>query len=193
MKYTFLIAAFAMLAFTTAPSGKWTLDNSHSRLGFVLNHMGIAELQGDFRTVSATITSKGADFNDAVIELTAASASVNTGFQMRDDHLKTADFFDAEKFPEITFKSTSVKKIKGSEKEYEVIGKLTLHGITKNVTLKAVHSGSSKTKSGSDLAGFKVTGTIKRSDFGVGASLPSSVASDEVQLNADIEVATNQE
>ena len=95
MKYTFLIAAFAMLAFTTAPSGKWTLDNSHSRLGFVLNHMGIAELQGDFRTVSATITSKGADFNDAVIELTAASASVNTGFQMRDDHLKTADFFDA--------------------------------------------------------------------------------------------------
>ena len=193
MKYIFLAAAIATLAFTTAPSGKWTLDNSHSRLGFVLNHMGIAELQGDFRTVSASITSKGSDFNDAVIELTAATSSVNTGFEMRDDHLKTADFFDAEKFPEITFKSTSVKKIKGSEKEYEVKGKLTLRGVTKDVTLKAVHSGSAKTQSGSDLAGFKVTGTIKRSDFGVGGTLPSSVASDEVQLNADIEVATNQE
>ena len=192
MKNTLPIIALCLFAFTSLPSGKWTLDNSHSRLGFVLNHMGIAELQGDFRTVSATITSKGTDFTDAVIELTAQTSSINTGFQMRDDHLKTADYFDAEKFPELTFKSNSVKKLKNSEREYEVQGKLTLHGITKDVTLKAVHTGSSKTKSGSDLAGFKVTGIIKRSDFNIGASLPASVASDEVQLNADIEVALNQ-
>ncbi len=192
MKNTLPIIALCLFAFTSLPSGKWTLDNSHSRLGFVLNHMGIAELQGDFRTVSATITSKGTDFTDAVIELTAQTSSINTGFQMRDDHLKTADYFDAEKFPELTFKSNSVKKLKNSEREYEVQGKLTLHGITKDVTLKAVHTGSSKTKSGSDLAGFKVTGIIKRTDFNIGASLPASVASDEVQLNADIEVALNQ-
>jgi polyisoprenoid-binding protein YceI len=193
MKHIFPFAAILFLAFTTVPSGKWTLDNSHSRLGFVMNHMGIAELQGDFRSVNASITSKGNDFSDAVIELTAQTSSINTGFQMRDDHLKTADFFDVEKFPELNFKSSSVKKIKGSDREYEVLGKLTLHGITKEVSLKAVHTGSSKTKSGSDLAGFKVTGTIKRSDFGIGSSLPSSVASDEVQLNADIEVALNQQ
>jgi polyisoprenoid-binding protein YceI len=192
MKKFFPIFALCLLAFTTIPSGKWTLDNSHSRLGFVLNHMGIAELQGDFRSVSATITSKGTDFTDAIIELTAQTSSINTGFQMRDDHLKTADYFDAEKFPELTFKSASVKKMKNSDREYEVIGKLTLHGITKDVTLKAMHTGSSKTKSGSDLAGFKVTGVIKRSDFNIGSSLPASVASDEVQLNADIEVALNQ-
>lgn len=192
MKNTLPIIALCLFAFTSVPSGKWTLDNSHSRLGFVLNHMGIAELQGDFRTVSANITSKGTDFTDAVIELTAQTSSINTGFQMRDDHLKTADYFDAEKFPELTFKSNSVKKLKNSDREYEVQGKLTLHGITKDVTLKAVHTGSSKTKSGSDLAGFKVTGNIKRSDFNIGASLPTSVASDEVQLNADIEVALNQ-
>jgi len=192
MKKLLPIFALCFLAFTTIPSGKWTLDNSHSRLGFVLNHMGIAELQGDFRTVSAMITSKGADFTDATIELTAQTSSINTGFQMRDDHLKTADYFDAEKFPELTFKSVSVKKMKNSDREYEVQGKLSLHGITRDVAFKAMHTGSSKTKSGSDLAGFKVTGVIKRSDFNIGSSLPVSVASDEVQLNADIEVALNQ-
>ncbi|MFM7729628.1 MAG: YceI family protein [Flavobacteriales bacterium] len=190
-KWIMVAAVAALFSFTALEAGKWALDSSHSRLGFTLTHMGgIAEVQGAFGKVDATIATNGSstkDFNGAVIELTADANTINTGFAMRDEHLQGEDYFDAAKFPTLTFKSTSMEKVKGSEKEYAVKGDLTMRGVTKQVEFKAVHNGNINNKYG-EVAGFKVTGAIKRSDFGIGASLPTSVASDEITLNADVEI-----
>jgi polyisoprenoid-binding protein YceI len=101
--------------------------------------------------------------------------------------LKTADFFDAEKFPTLTFKSTSVKKAKGNK--YEIVGDFTMHGITKSVVLTAVNTGVVKNQAGNDVAGLSISGVVKRSDFGVGQAGPG--LSDEVKLVADLEVSKN--
>jgi polyisoprenoid-binding protein YceI len=119
--------------------------------------------------------------------MTAQANSINTGIEMRDNHLKTADFFDAEKFPTLTFKSTSVKKAKGNK--YEIVGDFTMHGITKSVVLTAVNTGVVKNQAGNDVAGLSISGVVKRSDFGVGQAGPG--LSDEVKLVADLEVSKN--
>ncbi len=190
-KWMMVAAVAALFSFTAIEAGKWAMDSSHSRLGFTLSHMGgIAEVQGSFGKADATITTNGTstkDFNGAVIELTADVNTINTGFAMRDEHLQGEDYFDAAKYPTLTFKSTSMEKVKGSEKEYTVKGDLTMRGVTKKVELKAIHNGNMNGKYG-EVAGFKVTGVIKRSDFAVGNSLPTSVASDEITLNADVEI-----
>jgi polyisoprenoid-binding protein YceI len=112
---------------------------------------------------------------------------VNTGLEMRDNHLKTGDFFDVEKFPTLTFKSTSVKKAKGNN--YTIVGDFTMHGVTKAVSLVGVHTGSAKNRAGNDVAGLQITGVVKRSDYGVGQVGPG--LSDEVKLIADLEVSKN--
>jgi polyisoprenoid-binding protein YceI len=188
MKKLILAAAvLATLSFTAVEMTNWGIDASHSRLGFILNHQGIAELQGEFKKVDVTVTASAADFSDAKIELTAQANSINTGSEGRDSHLQTPEFLDAAQFPTITFKSSSMKKV--GEKDYVIKGDLTMHGVTKPVELKARHNATIQTKQGIDVAGFKVTGTIKRTDFGVGKDFPSAVASDEMQVNADIEIA----
>ena len=188
MKKLILAAAvLATFSFTANEVANWGIDSSHSRMGFTFNHQGIAEMQGEFKKVDVQITASAADFSDASIVLTAQANSVYTGSEGRDQHLQAPDFLDAAQFPTITFKSSSMKKV--GEKDYVVSGELTMHGVTKPVELKARHNATIQTKQGVDVAGFKVTGTIKRTDFGVGASFPSAVASDEMQVNADIEIS----
>jgi polyisoprenoid-binding protein YceI len=130
-----------------------------------------------------------ADFSGATIELTAEAKTINTYLSMRDDHLRSADFFDVEKYPSISFKSTSVKKAKGNK--YVITGNFTMHGVTKTVVLAGVHSGTTKNRAGADLAGLKITGMVKRTEYGVGATMPNTVVADEVYLNADLEVSKN--
>jgi polyisoprenoid-binding protein YceI len=146
--------------------------------------MGIADINGDFKKFNVKISTPNGEFDDASIEMSAEVSSVSTGIEMRDNHLKTADFFDALQYPTLSFKSTEVKKLKN--REYLVKGNLTMHGITKPVTLSAFHNGTVKNESGINIAGFKLTGIIKRSDFGVGQ--PSPGLSDEVKLICDLEV-----
>jgi polyisoprenoid-binding protein YceI len=186
-KFIVAAAVLATFSFTAIEVTNWGIDASHSRLGFTLNHQGIAELQGEFKAVDVQVSASAADFSDAKIELTAQANSIYTGSEGRDGHLQTADFLDAAKFPTITFKSTSMKKV--GEKDYIVKGDFTMHGVTKPIELKARHNATIQTKQGVDVAGFKVTGTIKRTDFGVGMNFPSAVASDEMQVNADIEIS----
>jgi polyisoprenoid-binding protein YceI len=150
----------------------------------------VSSVEGNFKSFDAKITSSKADFSDAVIELTADVASIDTDSEKRDEHLKSADYFDVAKFPTLAFKSTSFKKV--SEKKYKLVGNLTLHGVTKSVELDAtlngtaVHPYTKKT-----IAGFKVTGVIKRSDFGISPGTPTSALSDEVELNANAEFEKN--
>jgi polyisoprenoid-binding protein YceI len=186
MKKTAIITTAFLLLAGAGFAQTWNWDKAHSQLNFGVTHMGINEIDGTFSTVSAKITSSKDDFSDAVVELTADVNSINTGVEQRNNHLKSPDFFDAAKFGTLTFKSTSFKKTSG--KNYEVTGDLTLHGVTKPVVLTAVFNGTIvNPQSKKTTAGFKVTGTIKRMDFGIAASFPATMLSDDVQLNGNAE------
>ncbi len=180
---TLIVALFVA---GTAMAQTWTLDKSHGRLGFNITHLMVSDVDGVFSAYDIKLTSSKEDFTDAVIELTAEAKSVNTNDEKRDGHLKSADFFDVEKHASLTFKSKSFTKVEG--KKYKLSGDLTLHGVTKPVTLDVivngpvVHPFNKKT-----LAGFKVTGTIKRSDFDLGAKYPGAILGDEVLINASFE------
>lgn len=178
-------AAFLLLAGSTFAQ-EWTWDKNHSQLNFGITHMGINEVDGTFGTVTAKFTSSKDDFSDAVIELSADVNTLNTGVEQRNNHLKSPDFFNAAQFGTLTFKSTSFKKV--SDKTYQLTGDLTLHGVTKPVTLTAIFNGTVvNPQSKKTVAGFKVTGTIKRTDFGIGTGFPTAMLSDEVILIANSE------
>ena len=190
IKITLVLAVVALFSFTVVEQFNYTVDAAHSRLGFTIKHMGISDFNGNFGKFETKITTSKSDFSDAVVELSADVNTINTGNEMRDGHLKGADFFETEKFPTLTFKSTSFKFIKG--KNYKIEGDLTLHGVTKKVTLNAVHYGNVENpQSKKTVAGFKVTGIVKRTEFGIGAGFPAPGLSDEVNLIADLELGKN--
>ena len=182
-----LFAAFALFSFTALEVANWSLDGVHSRLGFTIVHNGITNFNGQFSNFDVKISTPNEDFTDANIEMTAQANSINTSNEKRDGHLKSADFFDVEKFPTLSFKSTSVKKAKGNK--FTITGDFTMHGVTKPVTLTGIQSGISKNYAGTPVSGLIVTGVIKRSDFGVGKA--GKGLSDEVSLIADLEVSKN--
>lgn len=186
----FAVAATALLAFKPVAPLTWDTDKAHSKLGFVITHLMVSDVEGSFKNFTSKVTASKDDFSDAVIELNAEVASVNTDNDQRDAHLKGADFFDAAKYPQLTFKSTSVKKV--SANKYKVLGNLTFHGITKPVTLDATLRGVTvNPMSKKPTAGFKVSGTIKRSDFNFGTKYATAMLSDEVTLNANTEFVKN--
>jgi len=128
------------------------------------------------------------DFSDAAFTLSAKTASIDTRVEMRDNHLKSADFFDAAKYPEITFKSTGIKNV--GKNKYKLSGDLTLKGITKPVVLDLLYRGIIENPmSKKPTAGFQLSGTIKRSDFALGNGFPAPMISDEVIIKADGEFA----
>jgi polyisoprenoid-binding protein YceI len=183
-KLTVIISAFVLLTAFTTLNNVWTNDDPHSQLGFTVTHLGISDISGTFNDFDAKVTASKPDFSDAVIELTAKVASIDTRVEARDNHLKSADFFDAAKYPEMNFKSTSLKKA-GKDK-YKLTGDLTLHGITKPVSLDLEYKGAVENPmSKKQTAGFKVTGTIKRSDFNLGSGFPEPMISNEVRIEAD--------
>jgi len=186
----FAVVVTALLAFKPVEQSTWEADKAHSKLGFVITHLMVSDVEGSFKNFSAKVSGSKDDFSDAVVELTADVASVNTDNDQRDAHLKGADFFDAAKYPTLTFKSTSVKKASGNK--YKVAGNLSFHGVTKPVTLDATLRGVTvNPMSKKSVAGFKVSGTIKRSDFNFGSKYPNAMLSDEVTLNANTEFVKN--
>jgi polyisoprenoid-binding protein YceI len=185
MKKITLFLSILLLSMGAFAQTTWKADPYHSKLGFTVTHLGIADVPSHFGTYDVTITSSKPDFSDAVLELTAQTASIDTRVEPRDKHLKSADFFHVEKYPAMTFKSTSIKKV-GKDK-YDLTGNLTLLGVTKPVTVTMVHRGTTANPNakGAPVAGIQITGTIKRSDFGVGTGFPASMISNEVQIKAD--------
>jgi len=187
MKKYFLLAAMAIVSLLgNAQTKTWTNDPAHSRLGFVVKHLTISEIEGRFSDFSAQVTTSKSDYTDAKIVLTAKVASINTDVDARDNHLRSADFFDAEKYPTLTFKSTYVKKI--SAKKGLIFGNLTFHGITKPVTLNADFYGLiTNPMNKKATAGFKVTGTIKRTDYALGPKFSDAFVGENVKIVANIE------
>jgi polyisoprenoid-binding protein YceI len=181
------IAITAILsAYTVVTSTNWTYDNNHAKVGFTVTHMLVSDVEGSFKKATATLTTTKADFTDAVVELTAEASSISTDNEKRDAHLQSADFFDVAQFPTLTFKSTSFKKTK-TPNTYVVKGNLTLHGVTKPVTLSALAKTGTNPMSKKTIVGFKITGQLKRSDYGIGGGIPTAVVSDEVLINANAE------
>ncbi|GAA4459647.1 YceI family protein [Nemorincola caseinilytica] len=170
---------------TPAPSSAWSLDKAHSKLGFSISHLTVSDVEGSFKKVDAKITCTGDDFTDAVVELTADVSSINTDNDGRDKHLQNADYFDAEKYPTITFKSKTFKKLK--DNTYAVTGNLTMHGVTKPVELRAVARSGTNPMSKKAITGFKITGVINRIDFGIAPSTPNAMLGEEVTLTANTE------
>src|ERR1051325_2394149 len=192
MKKLTLFAAVTafLLSFTTLEPASWSLDKAHARLGFTVTHLAISEVEGAFKNFDATITALKEDFSDAIVTLTADVNSISTDNEQRDTHLKSPDFFDAAKYPTLIFKSTSFTK--AGDKKYKVTGNLTMHGITKTIELDAAYNTGIHPVTKKTITGFKVTGTIKRSDFGIGTSFLAAMISDEVTITANAEFIKNE-
>ncbi len=182
-----LIAVFATVNLFSQTV--WKQDPNHSKLGFTVTHLSIADVTGYFAKFDVSVTAVQSDFSDAVIELTADINSINTGIEARDNHLKTADFFDAATYPTMTFKSTSIEKT--GDKQFKLKGNLTMHGVTKEITVDLIHRGTIQNPMANnvDVAGLQILGTIKRSDFNIGPGFPDFAISDEVRIKADGELS----
>lgn len=163
----------------------WKDDPMHSKLTFTVTHQGFSSIFGLFQKFEATITSSKSDFSDAVFTLSADVASVNTEVKMRDDDLRSANFFDVAKYPNMTFKSTSISNTTGMKDRFKITGDLTMHGVTKTETMDVWFRGtkedpmSKKTKSG-----FQLKGMINRADFNVGPVAPFDISTD-IMITAD--------
>lgn len=169
-------------------TNKWVLDPTHSELEFKVKHLMISTVTGSLKTFSAELTTEDDKFSQADISFTADINSIDTKNADRDAHLKSADFFDAEKFPSMEFKSTSVE---GNDDEFNIIGDLTLKGITKSVKLKAEFGGIATDPWGNTKAGFNLSGKINRADFGLtwNAALETGgvMVSEEVRILGELQ------
>jgi polyisoprenoid-binding protein YceI len=184
MKKIFFTAALFVQASLFAQTTIWKNDKMHSKLTFTATHLLVSDVDGLFKNFDATITTTKPDFSDAVFDLSADVSSINTEVDMRDNDLKSANFFDAATYPKINFKSTSIKP--NGQNKYKLTGNLTIHGVTKSVTMALWYRGTTENPmSKKPGAGFKLTGTLKRSDFNIGANTPSVVVSDEIEIKAD--------
>ncbi len=143
----------------------WKIDPAHSEINFKVKHLVVSTVRGHFDNFDATIETNKEDFSDAKIRFEADINSINTNNEQRDTHLKSADFFDADNNPKMTFESTSVKAI--SDHEMEVKGKLTLRGVTKEVTLNVIYNGVVSGFGDVKVAGFEVSAKLNRFDYGL--------------------------
>ncbi|GGG39711.1 UPF0312 protein [Dokdonia pacifica] len=160
---TLLFAILSVVSY--AQQTTWVIDKSHSSIGFDIDHLVVSQTEGTFNEYEATIKADKSDFSDATFDITIQTTSVDTKNERRDNHLRSADFFDSEKYPEITFKVNSFKHISG--KKYEVTGMFTMHGVTKEVTLDARFGGIITQGNFGTRAGLRITGEIDRYDFGL--------------------------
>src|SRR5690554_633172 len=184
MRKVFSLLVVALISSSVLAQSSWNVDKAHAKLAFSTVHLGISDVAGLFNEFDAGIVAAEDDFSDAVFELVVDVASIDTEVEMRDDHLRSADFFDVEQFPEMTHKSTSIKK--AGQDRYTLTGDLTIHGVTKPVDMELWYRGTIENpQSKAITSGFQVTGTIKRSDFDIGPSFPFGMISDEVAIKAD--------
>jgi polyisoprenoid-binding protein YceI len=168
----------------------WNLDPTHSEVGFKVKHMMVANLSGNFTDFNVQASTNGEDFSNPAISFVAKTTSVNTGNDQRDGHLRSPEFFDSEKFPEIKFKSTKMEKVDSDN--YKLHGDLTIKDVTKPVTLNAEFGGIGKDPWGNVKAGFTVSGKINRKDFGLNwnAALETGgvLVSEDVRINSEIQL-----
>jgi len=191
MKLVVLLMAGLFVSTLTKGQGGWTLDKSHSAIKFTVEHLVIAEVDGKFTSFDGTMEASKPDFTDAKISFTADVASVNTDNETRDNHLKADDFFNAEKFPKMTFTSTAFKKV--GDKKYQLSGNLTIRDVTKPIVFEVTHGGTVKDPWGNTKAGFKATAKINRFDYNLKwntiTEMGGAVVGSDVNITVNVEFA----
>jgi polyisoprenoid-binding protein YceI len=194
MTFRSLAVVGALLATTPALAADYVVDSSHTRVGFSISHLTVSTVRGSFGEASGTVSYDPKNVAATKVNAKVTVGSVDTREAKRDEHLRSPDFFDAVKFPEMTFASTAVKNI--SKDGFDLVGDLTIHGVTKPVTLRvATFSPEVKDPWGNVKVGTRATGTINRKDFGLtwNAALETGgfVVGEEVALELDIELKKN--
>lgn len=160
-----LATASVVAAGAAAAQPAWVLDNAHTKVKFSVSHLVISDVEGNFGTFAGTLRAAKPDFSDADIEFSVDVASVSTENEMRDNHLRSDDFFNAEKYPKMTFKSISWSNLGGNKAQLE--GYLTIRNITRRVVFDVTTGGTIQDPWGNTRAGFKATAVINRFDFGL--------------------------
>lgn len=186
MKKATLIFILAFTCFNISFS-QTSLKNDpfHSKLTFTVVHKGLSDVFGLFQKFDANVTASKPDFSDAVFTLSVDMSSMNTEVKMRDDDLRSAHFFDVAKYPTMTFKSTSIYNTTGMKDRYKITGDLTMHGITKTITMDLWYRGTAyDATSKKSRVGFQLTGILNRADFNVGPPDPTDISTD-VRIKAD--------
>jgi polyisoprenoid-binding protein YceI len=187
------LALLLLVPLTLVVSAKaqtWDIDVAHSHVGFTVRHLVVTKVNGEFKDFKGTITNfDGKDVTTGTVDVTVQIGSIYTAVDQRDTHLKSPDFFDAAKFPTMTFKSKKI--IKGTGDQFTMIGDLTMKGVTKEDTLTCTFNGTIGDPWGNTRAGFSATTTINRQDYGLSwenkLADGSLVVSNEVTINLDIE------
>ena len=168
----------------------WVIDTSHTEIGFVVRHMMIAKVRGQFETFEGTITINTDDVTASSAEGTIDVASINTREADRDNHLRSADFFDVETYPKMTFKSTRIEAAGGNK--YKVYGDLTITDVTKEIMFDVTDEGRGQDPWGNQRQGISATGKINRKDFGltwnVALETGGWLVGDAITINAEVEL-----
>lgn len=190
---TIIILTFAFLNAQNKET-LWVVDKAHTKIGFAVTHLLISEVEGYFKDFDIKVISNGDNFENAKIEFTAKTASIFTDNERRDEHLRSDDFFNSEKFPEMKFVSKSFKKV--GKNNYKLIGDLTIRDITKQITLDVVYNGTVKDPWGNTKAGFNVSGQLNRFEYGLKwnalTELGGAVVDKIVKLRIHVELTKQQ-
>jgi polyisoprenoid-binding protein YceI len=167
----------------------WNLDSVHSGINFTVRHMVVSKVRGRFAKFNGTVALDERDLTRSSVEATIDASSIDTGASQRDDHLKSADFFDVERFPEIRFLSTRIEKVSGDR--YRLTGELTIHGVTRSIALETEYGGRGKDPWGNERVGFTAKGAIDRKDFGLvwnqALETGGVLVSDRVELELEVQ------
>lgn len=189
-KINLFLAILVFSAASLSAQTNWSVDKSHSKIGFSVSHLVITDVDGFFKDYEAKVTTNGDDFSTANIEFTVNTASIFTDNEGRDKHLRSDDFFNAEKFPKMTFKGKSMRKV--SDNRFKLVGDLTIRDVTKQVELDVRYNGMVKDPWGNTKAGFKVTGEINRFDYNLkwntAIETGALVVGREVELIIDLQL-----
>jgi polyisoprenoid-binding protein YceI len=170
----------------------WTIDPAHTNIGFAVKHVLIATVHGRFGGVRGTIRRDDDHPHNAEVEVEIDTATVDTGNSTRDNHLRSADFFDVARFPTITFRGTRVEPAGPFGRgRWNVVGDLTIRGVTRSIQLTAEETGRGVDQAGTDVVGFEASTKINRKDFGMTFNVPLAeggfVVGDEVKISIDVE------
>ncbi len=186
MKNLLLAGVLSLAApLAIAQTSTWAPDKNHSEVDFTCLHLGITNVHGKIGNIGGTIVANDADITKSTVNITIDLSTVDTGVSMRDNDLKSDHFFNVAQFPTATFVSTSVAK---SGSGLTIVGNLTLHGVTKPVTLNVEGPNGPVEGMGKTHEGFSATTTVSRTAFGVGANMPTKMVADEIKLSIDLDL-----
>jgi len=189
-KFKFLAVLLFLVSSSLFAQTTWTVDKAHTKVGFSVTYLVITDVQGYFKDYDAQITTDGDDFSTANIELKVNTSSIFTDNDKRDNHLRSDDFFNAEKYPQMIFKGKTMKKV--GDNKYKLVGDFTIRDVTKQVELDVKYNGTVKDPWGNTKTGFKVTGEIDRFDYKLkwdkSIETGSLVVGKEVELIIDLQL-----